>query len=409
LAGLALTALALAGGVARGQQTRDGVGARGGEACPSVLVLGSRGSGEAAGLGKPVAAFVAALRDRMAGVVAAANAYPAVPVSFAQLAKELAREPFRLSSAYTKSVATGRDTLRTMIATEVRLCPSTKLVLAGYSQGAQVTGDVVAALARSDAADSKKAWARISGVVLFADPDYNHLDHSDVVTAFQRKTQAGLRNDGILVQPPVTRPRAFPRSTYGRVLSYCIAQDPVCQGLGQLALHGMRAHDAYGRPGAPQPIDAARYVASHVTVAQPQMLTQRSVKHPFEVRPPVVTYTGDGSGVLGGFDGSGIDRTRHKFNFGHLKWSAWTAEKAVGSGAVWLDDCNPDCADGTFTPTAVSVLGTAPRHGYFSRLTLKFSRDGKNVTDIRGVRHVPASSLGPGYYEYYIVSITTTP
>lgn len=246
-----------------GLRPMSAVKARHASACPTVLVIGSRGSGEHAGLGKPVGEFVTDLQADMNGatVASSANSYPAVSVSFSQLAKELVREPLRLSTSYTKSVAAGRTALQAVIAKEIAACPTTKLVLAGYSQGAQVTGDVYTGIA--SASSQGATFAAIAAVVLFADPDYNHLDRSDTVTSYQQTTQAGLKNDGILVHSPVTRPRAFPSDTRGRVLSYCVPTDPVCQGVGQL-IHGFGAHSVYGKPGAPQPADAARYVAAHI-------------------------------------------------------------------------------------------------------------------------------------------------
>jgi hypothetical protein len=85
------------------------------------------------------------------------------------------------------------------------------------------------------------------------------------------------------------------------------------------------------------------------------------------VRPAQIIYTGDGSGILGGFDGG-----RGK-GFGHLQWTKWTTGSAFGHGADWIDDCRPDCADGTFTPHAATVNAFRPRGGRFTRLTVKSS------------------------------------
>jgi hypothetical protein len=89
------------------------------------------------------------------------------------------------------------------------------------------------------------------------------------------------------------------------------------------------------------------------------------------VRPAEIVYTGDGSGVLGGFDGG-----RGK-GFGHLRWTRWTTGSAFGHGADWIDDCRPDCADGTFTAHAATVNAFRPRDGRFTRLTMTSSYRGK--------------------------------
>ena len=93
------------------------------------------------------------------------------------------------------------------------------------------------------------------------------------------------------------------------------------------------------------------------------------------VRPAQIIYTGDGSGILGGFDGG-----RGK-GFGHLRWTKWTTGSALGHGADWIDDCRPDCAEGTFTPHAATVNAFRPRGGRFTRLTLKTSYRGKPLVN----------------------------
>jgi hypothetical protein len=115
----------------------------------------------------------------------------------------------------------------------------------------------------------------------------------------------------------------------------------------------------------------------------------------WQVRPASIVYTGDGSGVLGGFDGT---RERHATHPGHLTWQTWTRTEATGSGAVWVDDCTPDCADGKFTAHAVKVRAFRPVGGHFTRLTLRYAYQGKQYIDRRGIR------ARGGYWSYYIVS-----
>jgi len=117
--------------------------------------------------------------------------------------------------------------------------------------------------------------------------------------------------------------------------------------------------------------------ASASAAGLPGLLTNTGGK-PFVVRPAQVIYTGDGSGVLGGFAGKGPLR-----RFGALRWSSWGHHQAMGSGAVWLDDCTPNCAQGTFHPYPVSVHAFAPSAGHFTRLTLRYTYQGKQVLDRR--------------------------
>jgi len=112
----------------------------------------------------------------------------------------------------------------------------------------------------------------------------------------------------------------------------------------------------------------------------------------WQIRPAHIVYTGDGSGVLGGFDGTGAAHP------GHLRWTSWSQREARGSGAVWIDDCTPDCARGKFTAHAVKLVAFRPVSGHFTRLTLTYSYQGKHQTDERGI-----GRFG-GDWQYYIVS-----
>ncbi|MBV9817944.1 MAG: hypothetical protein JOZ07_06285 [Solirubrobacterales bacterium] len=92
------------------------------------------------------------------------------------------------------------------------------------------------------------------------------------------------------------------------------------------------------------------------------------------VRPVSIEYAGDGSGALGGFDGHGRNR------FGHLTWTKWTTEVAIGHGANWVDDCMPACADGIFHPYLAELTAFRPRDGHFTRLRVRSGRGPNAVT-----------------------------
>ena len=117
-------------------------------------------------------------------------------------------------------------------------------------------------------------------------------------------------------------------------------------------------------------------VADAATV--PTVLTQIGRGSTFAVRPAQIIYTGDGSGILGGFAAGGPNR-----HFGRLTWTRWTRHEAAAHGAVWLDDCEPNCAEGTFHPYAVTVRALDPRRGHFTVLTLRYTFAGKRVVDRR--------------------------
>ncbi|HXE44085.1 MAG TPA: hypothetical protein VN635_02695 [Conexibacter sp.] len=130
------------------------------------------------------------------------------------------------------------------------------------------------------------------------------------------------------------------------------------------------------------------------SAALPSVLTQ-GVRHPFAVRPASIGYTGDGTGFLGGSDGSG---PRHP---GHLHWSTYTQHEGIATGVDWLDDCDPSCAGGDFHPVSVRVRVFRTGSGHFTRLLLRYRYNGENIVDRRGIRYVGGD---PGYWTYYIIA-----
>jgi hypothetical protein len=109
--------------------------------------------------------------------------------------------------------------------------------------------------------------------------------------------------------------------------------------------------------------------------------------HSLAVRPAVITYTGDGTGLLGG----ARVRTGHT----GIHWTSWGASTAHGTGYDQLNDCNPSCAGGTYHGYAVRIEMWRPRHVHgqfvFTRLTIFF------------VHHRPANM--PAHYTFTDVRI----
>src|SRR3954453_23161760 len=130
-------------------------------------------------------------------------------------------------------------------------------------------------------------------------------------------------------------------------------------------------------------VAAAALAPSVAAAALPSILTQ-DAKRPFRVRPPSISYTGDGTGFIGGPDGTDVN------HLGRIQWPVYTGRQAVGRGLGWLNDCGASCAEGTFSSTPVTVHTFAPRGGRFRRLTLKYTFEGKPVTDRRRVGRLPS-------------------
>jgi hypothetical protein len=80
-----------------------------------------------------------------------------------------------------------------------------------------------------------------------------------------------------------------------------------------------------------------------------------------QVEPATITYTGDGTGLIGGASA----------RRGGITWFRWTSATAVGSGFNQLDDCVPSCAAGGY---AVRIQMWRPRTVdgilVFTRLTI---------------------------------------
>jgi len=199
--------------------------------CPTVEFLGSRGSGQdppgqtgATGLGAPLDALNTALQQR---VIAAGftysywpNPYPAVPVTgWPGIIHGLGSKGTLFGKEigqYRYSVGQGEQKLSEKITDEITNCSSTKLVLAGFSQGAQVTGNVYQGL-------SSAQLSHIFAVELFGDPRFNHEDPEGM------GDYDPMRN-GILTTGSANSPRPLFTSSGAIVQSWCHYQDIICQG-----------------------------------------------------------------------------------------------------------------------------------------------------------------------------------
>ena len=84
----------------------------------------------------------------------------------------------------------------------------------------------------------------------------------------------------------------------------------------------------------------------------------------------------------------------------HIKWSDWGKAEATGTGEQWSDNCDPDCASGTFhsygtaTVTAsdpVNVHGTE----YYNRVTVDLPVDTGTLAPNHGPVHATFAGLAP--------------
>jgi len=92
----------------------------------------------------------------------------------------------------------------------------------------------------------------------------------------------------------------------------------------------------------------------------------------FAVRPASI-LTGAGATVydfVGAYPGKG----------GRIRWTAWTTRKAQGVGTLWINDCIPSTADGTWRGHRATVSASRVRNRHFTRLTVRFRDDAEAKT-----------------------------
>jgi hypothetical protein len=199
--------------------------------CADVYLIGSRGSGQEPagrdayhGLGAEVyqfsARFAADLRSAGRSYAYLANPYPAVAISpgganadgwMWNLAGLVTKLPV---GAYDSSVAAGVTGVLAEVRTVIATCPATDVLLAGYSQGAQVAGDAYQQLTGEER-------THVLGVFLLADPRRNAADR----TADAGSAQVAEDGRAALGSRPL-----FPATWPQRVVSFCRAGDPACEG-----------------------------------------------------------------------------------------------------------------------------------------------------------------------------------
>jgi hypothetical protein len=85
-----------------------------------------------------------------------------------------------------------------------------------------------------------------------------------------------------------------------------------------------------------------------------------------QVEPATITYTGDGTGFLGGENPRDRDS--------RIQWTDWTSRRADGTGFNQLNDCDPFCAHGHFHRFRVRIELWRPTRIagtlVFSRMTI---------------------------------------
>ncbi|SHM54327.1 cutinase family protein [Cryptosporangium aurantiacum] len=230
-------------------------------ACGDVTVVFARGSGQRLAQ-RESAVFFAALSVRLGTAVRATayelgtatyggTRYPAVGVgvdssdAFENLLDAGSYWTGNAGGRYRASVRAGAIELRAYLEQRLRACPDERVILGGYSQGAQVVGDALPTVPRS-------LRDRIVFVGLFGDPKLSLPEGRGIFPAacqgrslspWRRGNVSCYTDNGVLE----ARSPYVPADLARRVGSWCDRDDPICNNnLGDFA-HS--THGLYAKPG----------------------------------------------------------------------------------------------------------------------------------------------------------------
>jgi len=320
--------------------------------CPSVAVVGFRGSGEAfddgnLGLGGPINAMTAELRRKLPGVSIGTSAvsYPAVPwlipfklnslwALYASASYTAAAVSANvLGNRYADSVATGANDGSSDITHLAVRCPTTKIVVSGYSQGGQALRAALRKL-------NNTAASHVSAIVFFGDAGFIPQEPGVSVIGDPQRQGKGI---GVLNLGNAPLGSRFA----GRVLSDCKDTDPICQA-SYSNLYTIGVHLTYGSSSD------AFLVASWLkgTLYPPVSGSQ----------PPCETFVADTTipdgTVLAA--GSTTNKTWTLRNCGSSPWSGVKAVRVSGSAGP-ASFSVPALAAGATGPVSMSLtVPTAP-------------------------------------------------
>lgn len=176
--------------------------------CPDLEVLFARGTGEPPGVGPTGQAFVDSMRDRVG-----------------QQTMQVYPVDYPASDQWSTGVDGVRDASARALST-AEDCPSTKMVLGGYSQGAAVMGFVTSADVPG-------------GIDPATVPKPLSPDVANHVVAVVLYGLPNVRAMNVLGQPPVVIGPSYPDKT----LSVCVPRDPVCTDGFDFTAHDTYAQD----------------------------------------------------------------------------------------------------------------------------------------------------------------------
>jgi hypothetical protein len=279
--------------------------------CRDIKFIGVRGSGDTS---SDLGAIATALSSSLAAKARAAGLsydgygvpYTAVGINWYKLIP--GAPGVILLGQYRLSVRDGHNKLYGFIHEQVHDCPTEKLAVLGYSQGAQVVGDIFSkGLGRLTSTE----LAHVKAVVLVADPRFNSQERYD---------HGSFRNgrNGLLG----ARSPADLTSVSNRLGAWCRKDDLICQGPGTTGNHAQSNY-------------LADYQGAIVSFLSDHLGLTKAAPPPFlglswafnshgsgfgQVKPRGISTGGDPTGAV------------HS-----ISWSDWGKPKAIGNGkAYWV-------------------------------------------------------------------------
>ena len=222
-------ALALAAVGVASAPAAQGAGREVTTACANVVVLGVRGSGEPPAssksartlFGTRTTAVANKIKDGLASgtsIKFEGISYPAVSATDW---KNYIGSGFKASNM-DRSVASGRDALVGRINHYKSKCPSSKLVIIGYSQGAWVAHDAIAKYG-----ESASKISNVAAIVLLADPANVGSKYQTVMVNSDGKP-TGADPSKVKGVSRVSPNFTSTLQDWSRTISYCADRDIVC-------------------------------------------------------------------------------------------------------------------------------------------------------------------------------------
>jgi hypothetical protein len=211
--GTAAAAAAVVAPLALTTGTASATAASSDSPCAAVHILAARASGEQPGAGV-IGSLVTLVQNDSKQTVSTSNvSYPASLFN------------------YANSTTQGDSAIKSELTSQEQMCPNQKQVLVGYSQGAQLVGDVLGGgggangLGSATPGVSSAIAAKVVAVIQYGDP--RHMPN----TSFDKGTAVGAT--GLF-------PRAANQSltpSAAKIQSYCDTGDPFCAGGNNLNAH----------------------------------------------------------------------------------------------------------------------------------------------------------------------------